>query len=57
MSTASAIATSTDDRRRWRPQWLAIGAAVLAWMGVLLFVYPDIAAWFSQYNQSLLIEN
>ncbi len=57
MSKASAIATSTDDRRRWRPQWLAIGAAVLAWMGVLLFVYPDIAAWFSQYNQSLLIEN
>jgi len=43
--------------RRWRPQWLVVIAAVLAWSGMVLFLYPTVAAWFSQYNQSLLIES
>jgi len=45
-----------DVRRRWRPHWLAIIAACLAWLGMLLFLYPTVAGWVSQYNQSLLIE-
>lgn len=42
---------------RWAPNWLAIGAAAVAWAGLLVFLYPMAASWFSQYNQSLLIES
>ena len=42
--------------RRWRLTISAVIPAILALAGVLVFTYPTAASWFSQYNQSQLIE-
>lgn len=57
MTQASVDRSPSTPAARWRPQWLAIIAALLAWIGMLVFMYPGIASWFSQQNQSLLIES
>lgn len=57
MTRASVDRSPSTPAARWRPQWLAIIAALLAWIGMLVFMYPGIASWFSQQNQSLLIES
>ncbi|SDN40470.1 sortase A [Actinomyces ruminicola] len=41
--------------RRWRLQPLALLPALLAIAGMLLFAYPTVAAWVTQYNQSKII--
>ncbi|MDU0348889.1 class C sortase [Actinomyces sp. MRS3W] len=41
--------------RKWRLQPLALLPAVLAIAGMLLFAYPTVAAWVTQYNQSKII--
>lgn len=43
------------DARRWRLQPLSLLPAVLALAGMLLFAYPTVAAWVTQYNQSKII--
>ena len=43
------------DARRWRLQPLTLLPAVLAIAGMLLFAYPTVAAWVTQYNQSKII--
>lgn len=35
--------------------WLTTGLALLAFVGVLVLMYPPVAAWWAQYNQSQLI--
>ncbi|GAA0202278.1 class C sortase [Glutamicibacter creatinolyticus] len=42
-------------RRRWRPRWPLLIPATIAWLGLLIFMYPSTASWVSQYNQSQLI--
>ncbi len=43
--------------RRWRMPWFNAGMSLLIFIGVLVLMYPSVASWFSQYNQSALIEN
>ncbi|SPF69053.1 Sortase domain [Propionibacterium ruminifibrarum] len=50
------INDSTDEtpgrRRGWRLSRFSLLAALLAFAGMLVFVYPTAASWISQYNQS-----
>ena len=48
---------SIPARRRWRLSWLTAVVVVIALAGLGVLLYPSVAAWFSQYNQSLLIED
>ena len=41
--------------RRWRFPWAAFITALVALIGLLLFLYPGTASWWSQYNQSKVI--
>lgn len=43
--------------RRWRAKWPLVFTALTAWLGLLIFMYPSVASWVSQYSQSQLIEN
>lgn len=48
-------AGATRQRRRWRMPWVPFGLAVLAFAGTMIALYPQIASWISQYNQSTLL--
>lgn len=39
-------------RGRWRLPVLPLGIAIVSLIGAALLLYPTIAAWFSQYEQS-----
>ena len=41
--------------RSWRFPRFAFLTALVALLGLLVFMYPSVAAWFAQYNQSLII--
>lgn len=47
----------TQSLRGWRVDWFALAAAVVALTGLLVFIYPSTAAWWSQYEQSMVIDN
>lgn len=47
--------TQRSQERKWRFSWIRFISAMLIWGGLLLFLYPSISAWFSQYNQSLIV--
>lgn len=49
--------TPKTRRHRWKPPWLSLVAAFLVWGGVLIFLYPTVASWFAQYNQSKVLSN
>jgi len=40
---------------RWRMPWATAMLAAIAFVGVLVLMYPTVASWWSQYNQSQLI--
>jgi sortase A len=40
---------------RWRMPWGTAILATVAFAGLLLLMYPTVASWWSQYNQSQLI--
>ncbi|WP_258133056.1 class C sortase [Microbacterium sp. MYb64] len=40
---------------RWRMPWGTAILAAVAFAGLLLLMYPTVASWWSQYNQSQLI--
>ncbi|MGO4680907.1 class C sortase [Microbacterium sp. 2MCAF23] len=40
---------------RWQMPWMTAILAVIAFAGLLLLMYPTVASWWSQYNQSQLI--
>ncbi|MGO4680720.1 class C sortase [Microbacterium sp. 2MCAF23] len=42
-------------RPRWRMPWATAILAAVAFVGVLVLMYPTVASWWSQYNQSQLI--
>lgn len=42
---------------RWRMPWGTAGIALLAVIGALAILYPGTASWFSQYNQSRVVES
>lgn len=42
-------------RPRWRMPWATFGLALLALVGILVLMYPTVASWWAQYNQSQLI--
>lgn len=41
---------------RWRMPWATFGVVLIAFAGMLVLLYPSGAAWYSQYQQSRLIE-
>ncbi|WP_195907650.1 class C sortase [Actinomyces provencensis] len=41
----------------WRFPVLAFVAGLAAWLGMCVALYPTVASWFSQYNQSQLVTN
>lgn len=46
----------TVRQKNWiRPGWYAWLTAVGVFAGVLVFLYPQVASWFSQYQQSRII--
>lgn len=60
MTAATRAATPAHrggrQRPQWRLPWLALLVAVVALAGVTIALYPTVASWSSQYNQSQLIE-
>ncbi|WP_019181730.1 class C sortase [Microbacterium yannicii] len=45
------------ERTRWRLSGLALVVAVIGLVGVLVLTYPAAAGWFSQYEQSQMIDD
>ncbi|MBN9106244.1 MAG: class C sortase [Propionibacteriaceae bacterium] len=45
----------TSSRRRWRPAPLSLVAAAVAWLGLAVLLYPSVANWFSEVQQSKII--
>lgn len=58
MSTrkSSQCSTNPERRRVWRLPWLETLAAFLIVAGVVTFMYPSTASWFSQREQSRVTE-
>lgn len=62
---ARATRALSDGRRagaetssRWRLSWMSVLIAMIALVGLGVFMYPSTAAWWSSYNQSkTLVEN
>lgn len=48
-------AEQAAERRRWRPQMLNLLAAAIAWVGMVVLLYPSIANWFSEVQQARII--
>lgn len=44
-------------RLAWRLPVLALVVALVAWVGMLVAIYPTVAAWVSQYNQSKVVDS
>jgi sortase A len=43
------------ERPRWRPNWISLGAALVAWIGLGVLLYPAAASWSSQVEQSRIV--
>lgn len=56
MSTLVDEPARVRTRQRWRPPWPQIMASVVILVGTLVFLYPNIASWFSQKEQSRVTE-
>lgn len=57
LSRNGAKAGNTSGARTWRFPVLAFVAGLAAWLGMCVALYPTVASWFSQYNQSQLVTN
>lgn len=45
-------ASVTNSRQRWRTPWLQLIACLVILAGACVFLYPQVASWFSQKEQS-----
>lgn len=50
-----ALPQASPKARKWTLSWLSVLVAVLGLAGMLIFMYPSTAAWWSQWNQSRAI--
>ncbi len=41
--------------RRWHASGLSLGAALVAWIGLAVLLYPSAASWFSEVEQSRIV--
>lgn len=57
MSTPTLETAPPGPRPRWQMPWANAGLALIGLLGVLVMMYPGVASWVSQYNQSLVIED
>lgn len=57
LSRGNVVPGPPSDVRRWRFPVLASVAALVAWFGMCVALYPTVASWFSQYDQSRLVTN
>ncbi len=44
-----------SSRRAWKANPFALGAALVAWIGLAVLLYPSAASWFSEVEQSRII--
>ena len=44
-----------SSRNRWRANGFALGAALVAWIGLGVLLYPSAASWFSLVEQSRIV--
>lgn len=56
MSTLVEEPLRTRVRRRWKFPWTQAIAGLVILAGVLVFLYPQVASWFSQREQSRVTE-
>ncbi len=56
-SQPSPAGAPTPRPRRWRMPWFNALMSLVLLIGVLVLMYPSVASWFSQYNQSRLIDD
>lgn len=49
-------ARGTDSEGRWSAPWMQLIASIVILAGILVFLYPSIASWFAQREQSRAIE-
>lgn len=56
MNGKVAHAPRDTARRKWRMPWLTATACLVILAGVCVFLYPQVASWFSQREQSRVIE-
>ncbi|MFT4294520.1 MAG: class C sortase [Micropruina sp.] len=54
--TREAAGKRAPARRRWRMPWLQLVACLVILAGTCVFLYPHIASWFSQRDQSRVVE-
>lgn len=54
--TASEPEAVSRGRQRWRMPWATLLVLLLAFAGLLVVLYPSAAYWYSQFQQSMLIE-
>lgn len=50
-----ALSEASKPPRRWSMPWGVAGIGLIVLLGALLMLYPTVAAWVSQYNQSKVI--
>ncbi|GAA3203209.1 class C sortase [Microbacterium terregens] len=55
-STPSSRRAERALRPRWRLPVLPLAIAVVCLLGILILMYPSVAGWFSQYEQSRMID-
>lgn len=56
VSTVVDQAVEPRRRRRWKFRWLPFVASVIVLAGAALLLYPEVASWFSQREQSRVTE-
>lgn len=47
----------THTRRRWKLNPISLLPGAMALIGLTVFFYPHAAQWFTQYNQSIVVNN
>lgn len=52
MSDTQEAQKESSERTRWRPPWLQLIACVVILAGACVFLYPQVASWFAQKEQS-----
>ncbi len=53
--TSGGKARRASSRNRWRANPFSLGAALVAWVGLAVLLYPSAASWLAQLEQARII--